>query len=157
VHSWSTFGARTNHGHKQIHKTHHGPDLKEATTFPFIIFSMLGYGAYTQMSLCPKIPKLEIPKFSDLGLPQLWKPITFHESLQLKWGLKQSYNPRQEFSKYMWHTTCTQLNQGDSWLLMVENQIGNLIFDLSFDHNLCFKYSNGTCEPISDIYVLRAF
>jgi len=26
-----------------------------------------------------------------------------------------------------------------------------------FGHNLCFKYSNGTCEPILDIYVSRNF
>jgi hypothetical protein len=24
-----------------------------------------------------------------------------------------------------------------------------------FDHNLCFKYPNGSCEPILDIYVLK--
>jgi hypothetical protein len=44
----------------------------------------------------------------------------------------------------MWHTTCMQINQGDSWILVVGNQISNL----TFGHNLCFKYSNGTCEPI---------
>jgi hypothetical protein len=27
----------------------------------------------------------------------------------------------------------------------------------SFGHNLCFNYPNGACEPISDIYILRAF
>jgi hypothetical protein len=32
-----------------------------------------------------------------------------------------------------------------------------LTFDLSFGHNLCFKYSNGSCESILDIYVLRYF
>jgi len=41
----------------------------------------------------------------------------------------------------------TQRNQGDSWLLMVESQIDNLTLDLSFNHNLCFKYPNGSCEP----------
>ncbi len=40
---------------------------------------------------------------------------------------------------------------------MVRSQIGNLIFDLFFDYNLCFKYSNRSCEPILDIYVPRAF
>jgi hypothetical protein len=40
---------------------------------------------------------------------------------------------------------------------MVENQIDNLILGLSFGHNLCFKYPNGSCEPIIDIYVLRNF
>jgi hypothetical protein len=44
----------------------------------------------------------------------------------------------------MWHATYTQVNQGDSQLLVVESQI-------TIRHNLCFKYSNGSCEPILDI------
>jgi len=57
----------------------------------------------------------------------------------------------------MWHVTCMQGNQSDSRLLVVANQIGHLIPGLSFGHNLCFKYPNGWCEPILDIYVSRAF
>jgi hypothetical protein len=37
---WSTFVAQMNHGHTQIHKTHHGLNLGEATTFPLIVLSM---------------------------------------------------------------------------------------------------------------------
>ncbi len=40
---------------------------------------------------------------------------------------------------------------------MVESQIANLTFDPSFSHTLCFRYPNGSCELILDIYVLRAF
>jgi hypothetical protein len=40
---------------------------------------------------------------------------------------------------------------------MVGSQIDILTFDLSFRHNLCFKYSNGPCEPILNIYVSRSF
>jgi hypothetical protein len=50
-----------------------------------------------------------------------------------------------------------QVNQRDSKHLMVESQIGSLIPDLSFGHNLCFKYVNGSCEPILNIYVTRSF
>jgi hypothetical protein len=50
MHSWNTFGAQMNHMHTWIHKTHHGPDLGEATTFPLIIFSMIAHGDCTQMS-----------------------------------------------------------------------------------------------------------
>jgi hypothetical protein len=57
----------------------------------------------------------------------------------------------------MWHATCMQGNQRNSRLLMVDNQIGNLISDPSFGHNLCFKCPNGSCKPILDIYVLRDF
>jgi hypothetical protein len=57
----------------------------------------------------------------------------------------------------MWHTTYKQVKQGDSWLLMVRNQIGTLTLDLSFGHNLCFKYPNGSCKFNLNIYVSRAF
>jgi len=55
----------------------------------------------------------------------------------------------------MWHTTCTHVIQGDSQSLVVKNQIGTLILNPSFGHNLCYKYSNGSCEPNLDIYVSR--
>jgi hypothetical protein len=157
MHSWSIFGAWTSHGQTQIHKTHHGSNFEEATTFPLIIFSVPGHGAYTQMSFRLETPRLGVPKFPKLGLPQLWTPITLLEDVRLMWGLKQSWSPRWEISNGMWQATCTQVNQGDSWLLVVRNQIGNLTTDLFFSHNLCFKYSNESCEPILDIYVSRTF
>jgi len=45
--NWSTFDARTNHGHTQTHKIHHDSDLGEATSFPLIVFSMPGHKGYT--------------------------------------------------------------------------------------------------------------
>jgi len=53
MHSWNTFSVRTNHGQTRTHKTHHGPDLGEATTFPLIVYSVPGHGTNTQMSFCP--------------------------------------------------------------------------------------------------------
>jgi hypothetical protein len=50
-----------------------------------------------------------------------------------------------------------QVNQGDSRLLVVGSQIGNLNTGFSFDHNLCFKYPNGSCKPILGIYVPKSF
>jgi hypothetical protein len=35
--------------------------------------------------------------------------------------------------------------------------LGNLTIGPSFGHNLCFKYSNGSCKPTLDIYILRTF
>jgi hypothetical protein len=40
---------------------------------------------------------------------------------------------------------------------VVKIQIGTLTSNPSFGHNLCFKCSNGSYEPILDIYVLRDF
>jgi hypothetical protein len=37
------------------------------------------------------------------------------------------------------------------------SQIGSLTPGLSFGHNLCFKYSNGSCKFILDIWVPRKF
>ncbi len=59
VHSWNTFGARMNHEQTQTHKTHHDSNLGEATTFPLIVFSVLGHKANTQMSFCLGTPKWE--------------------------------------------------------------------------------------------------
>jgi len=140
VRSWNTFGTRMNHEQPRTHKTHHGLNLREATTFPFIIFFVPNHRACIQMSFCLGIPNLGVSKFSKLGLLWLWKPITYCANLRLKWGLKQSYNSYRKLSKSMWHTTWTLINYGDYWLLVVGNQIGNLTPDLSFGHNLCFKY-----------------
>jgi hypothetical protein len=57
----------------------------------------------------------------------------------------------------MWHATYTQLNQGDSWLLMLGSKTSILTPDPFFGHHFCIKYSNGTCEPILDMYVSRTF
>jgi len=110
-----------------------------------------------QMSFCPETPKLGVSKFSKLGLLQLWRPITSCENLRLRWSLKKSCSFRWEVSNGMWHATWTQINQGNYWFLVVESQIANLTPDLSFGHNLCFKYSNESSEPILDIYVPRSF
>ncbi len=157
MHSWSTFGARTNHEQTQSHKTHHSLDLGEATTFPLIVYSMHGHGTNTQMSFLSRDSQVGIPKFPKLGLPWLGRPITLCSDLQLRWGPKQSYSPCRKLSNGMWSTSFTHGNRGDSWLLMVESQIDNLTPDPSFSHNLSFKYSNASCKPILDIYVPRVF
>jgi hypothetical protein len=96
-------------------------------------------------------------KFPKLGLSPLWRPITSYANFWLRWGPKQSCSPGPKLLTNMWHGTYTHVIHGDFWLLVVENQIDTLIPNLSFDHNLCCKYSNGSCEPILDIYVLISF
>ncbi len=157
MHSLNTFGAWTNHGQTRTYTIHHDPDLGEATTFPLIVFFVLGNRACTQMSFCHETPKLGVPKFPKLGLPQLWRPITSCADLRLRWGLKKNYNFHRELFNDMWHTICTQINHSDSWLLVIGSQINNLTPGPSFGHNLYFKYPNGSCEHILYIYVLRPF
>jgi len=97
------------HGQTWTHKAHHDPDLGEATTFPFIVYSMPGHGASIQMSFCSG--SLKIPQ---LGLPQIWGPITLREDLQLKLNLKKSYSPCRELSNGMLHASFMHIHWGDS-------------------------------------------
>ncbi len=71
--------------------------------------------------------------------------------------MRQNCWPSRELSKDMWHATYTHVIQGDSKPLVVRNQIDTLIFGLSFSHNLYYKYSNGSCKPILNSYVLKYF
>jgi len=110
------------------------------------------------MSFCSETPKLGVPKCPKLKLLRLWKPIIFFGAyLWLRQSLKRSCSPYQKKFNSMWHATYTQVNQGNSWLLMVKSQIHNLISNLSFGHNLFLRYPNGSCEPILNIYVLKNF
>jgi hypothetical protein len=109
------------------------------------------------MSFCSKTPKFKVLKFSKLGFSALWKAITSHVNLWLRWGLKQSYSFHWKFFNDMWHATYTHVFQGNFWFLMVGSQIDNLIFSPSFGHKLCFKYSNESCNLILNIYIWRTF
>jgi hypothetical protein len=108
------------------------------------------------MAFCPAASQVRVPEFQKLGLSQLCKAITLCVDLRSRWGLKQCCSLSRKIFNGMSHATCTQGIQGDSQLLMVGSQFGNLTPGPSFDHNLCF-YSNGSCKPILDIYVPRAF
>jgi len=52
VHNWNTFVAKINHEQTWTHKTHHGPDLGEATTFPLIGYSVPLHETHIQMAFC---------------------------------------------------------------------------------------------------------
>jgi hypothetical protein len=107
------------------------------------------------MSFCHRTHNLGVLKLSKLGLSQFWKLITFCEDLLLRWDIKQSCSLRQELFNDISYVIYKQINQGNSWLWMVGSQIGSLTLSISFGHNLCFKYLNGTYEPILNIYILK--
>jgi hypothetical protein len=94
---------------------------------------------------------------SQVEIPGILEGHNFLCRPLIKVRSKKSYNFRWELFNDMWHATYTQVNQGDTWLLVVRSQIGSLIPGPSFGHKLFFKHSNGSCEPILDIYVFRAF
>jgi hypothetical protein len=87
-----------------------------------------------------------VPKLSRFGLLRLWKLITPNSDLQLEWGLKQTCSSPQELSNSVSHSTCTHQDRVDSQLLMVRSQTANLTPGPSFDHNLCYRCSNDSCE-----------
>ncbi len=96
-------------------------------------------------------------KLSRFGLPGLWALITSRPKLGSGRGLNQSCSSPWELFNGVSHFTCTHRNQVDSWLLVVESQTASLIPDLFFDHNLCCRCPNGSCEAILDIYTSRPF
>jgi hypothetical protein len=147
----NTFSARTSHGQTRTHKTHHNPDLGEATTFPFIIYYAPLHEAHIQMAFLSQDSQMGVLKLPRLELPQLCEAITLCADLWSGWILKQSCSPCQELSKNLLQSTYTQENQVDSRLLVVGNQTANFTIGHSFGHNLCFRCPNGLCELILDI------
>jgi hypothetical protein len=98
-----------------------------------------------------------VSKSLRLEVLQLCGTITSCVDLWSGWGLNQSCSPCPDLFNSVPHATCTQGNQVDSQLPMVESQIGSLTLDLSFGHNLCWKCPNGSCEPILNIYASIIF
>jgi hypothetical protein len=101
--------------------------------------------------------RVGVPKLRHWGLPRLWSPITLWADLGSRCSLEQSCNSSWEVSNGMWYVVCKQVNRVNSWLFVVRSQIGNLTPDPSFGNNVCFKFFNEKCEPILEIYILRAF
>jgi hypothetical protein len=144
-----------------VHRMNHGQLRHIRLTMAHIL------PPYSTLCGCPWGPhpngflswdsQVGVPKLPKLELPRLWGPIILHVNLLLKWCLKQSCSPYQDLSNGMFHATSMQGNWVDSRLLVVGSQIGNLTLGSSFGHNLCFRYPNGWCKPILNIYVPRAF
>jgi hypothetical protein len=142
------------------HKTHHGPDSGEATTFPHIVFSATLRRGYIQMALFPRTPKLEsrtCPETVLVGVPGLWKLITPDCRVRSRRGLNQSYSPRRDLSNAMSHSQFGGREEVDSRLLVVGSQTANLTPGPSFAHNVGYRCPNGQCEAIFDIYASRPF
>jgi hypothetical protein len=104
-------------------------------------------GVASKCHFVSRLPSWESRNSWNWNFWHFWKAITSCVDLRLKWSLKQSCNPCRKISNNMWHATYTHIFQGDSWLLMGRNQIGILIPNPSFGHNLCFKYSMGHASP----------
>jgi hypothetical protein len=142
------------------HKTHHGSDSGEATTFPHIIFFAPNFGDYIQMALFPGTPKLEsrnCPETVPGGVLGLWALITPDYQVWSRRGLNQSCSPRRDLSNAMSHSQFGGREEVDSRLLVVGSQTASLTPDPSFAHNLGDICPNGQCEAIFDIYASISF
>ncbi len=98
-----------------------------------------------------------VPKLSQFGLPGLWAFITSFSDLWSRWGLKQTCSSPWELSNGVSQSACTHRVRVDFRLLVVGSQTANLTFGPSFDHNLCCRCPNDSCEASLDIYTSRPF
>jgi hypothetical protein len=158
VHSLNPSSARTNHGQTRTHETHHDPDWGGGSHhLPLYSILCTSPRGPHPNGILSQDSQMGVSEFPQLGLPRLWGPIISCIDLWLQWRLKKSCSPCQEIFNNMSHAVYTHGNRVDSWLLVVGSQVFGLIPDLYFDHNLCSKCPNGSCEPISDICVSIAF
>jgi hypothetical protein len=142
------------------HKTHHGPDSGEATTFPNIVFSATLRRGYIQMALFPGTPKLEsrnCPETVSVGVLGLWELITPNCEVWSQRGLNQTCSPRRDLSNKVLHFQFGGWEEVDSGLFVVGSQIASLTPGPSFAHNLGYRCPNDQCEAIFDIYASRPF
>jgi hypothetical protein len=142
------------------HKTHHGSDSGEASTFPHIVYSAALCRGYIQMALFPGTPKLEsrnCPEIVPVGVPGLWEFIIFDFRIRSWRGLNQSCISPWELSNVVLHSRIGCWKEVDSRLLVVGSQTANLTPGLSFAHNLGCRCPNEQCKAILDIYASRPF
>jgi hypothetical protein len=139
------------------HKTHHGPNSGEATTFPHIVYSVALHRGYIQMAPFSRDSQVGVPKLSRVGVLGLWTIIAPRPKLGSGQGLNQSCSSPWELFNVMLHCLRRHREEVDSWLLMVGSQTGSLTPGPSFAHNLGCRCPNGQCDPILDIYTSRSF
>ncbi len=78
------FGVGTSHGQPWTHLTHHGPDLREATIFPYIIFYVAPRGSHIRMTFFSLDSQGGVPKLSQVGLLGFWELISPGSDLRLE-------------------------------------------------------------------------
>jgi hypothetical protein len=142
------------------HKTHHGPDSGEATTFPHIVYSAARDGGYIQMAQIPGTPKLESrnrPEIVPVGVPGLWELITLNSRIRSQQGMNQTCSPCRDLFNAVSHSQIGCQKEVDFRLLVVGSQIASLTPGSSFAHNLGYKCPNDQCEAIFDICASRTF
>ncbi len=151
-HSETPLGVRTSHGHFGPQDTLR-PGLRGSHHLP--PYSIL---CSSRQRLHPngtnsKLESRNCPEIVPVEVPGLWELITLDSHIRLRRDLNQSCSPRQDLSNAVSHSQIGCREEVDSWLLVV----ANLTPDLSFAHNLGYKYPNDQCEAIFDNHASRPF
>jgi len=85
------------------------------SVFQLLLLSLFSY-------LCSHLSPLRswecVTKLRQLGLSQLWNPITLGTDFRSRYSLKQSCSFCRELSKGMSHTLCSQVNRVNSQLFL---------------------------------------
>jgi hypothetical protein len=150
MHSSNTFGVRMSHRQIQTHKTHHSPNLEEATTFPLIVYSMPGHETNTQMSFCLGTPKWESQILTT------WTPTTLEvHNFTCRPPIEMRFKAKLYPSLRIFPTVCHTPPACKEIEAIFDSH--PLTHNFFLGHNLCLKRLNGSCEPILDIYVSRTF
>jgi hypothetical protein len=84
MHKFSTFGANTSHEQIWTHKTHHGQNLGEATTFPLYNILYISSRGPHPNGILSRNSQVGVSEFPQLGFPQLWGPILLRANLRLQ-------------------------------------------------------------------------
>jgi len=106
---WNTFGARTSHGQTRTHKTHHGPDLGEATTFPLMYILYLSTRPTSKWHFVPGLPSGN-PKIPKIGTLTTLRAHNFVYRPPIDMRFKEKFYPSSRSFNDMLHATCTQGN-----------------------------------------------
>jgi hypothetical protein len=138
------------------HKIHHGPNSREATTFPYSSLCSSPSRLHPNGTIS-RDSQVGVPKLSRVGVPGLWELITPDCKVQSRRGLNQSCSFPREVFKAMLHSRIEHQKEVGFRLLVVKSQTANLTPSPSFAHNLCCRCPNGSCKAILDIYTSRPF
>ncbi len=127
----------------RTHKTHHGLDLGETTTFPLIVYSAPLYEPHIQMTFLSRDSRVGVPSGSPEialnGTPVTLEPHNFASRLWIEVQSKAKLQlSSRAFQQYVAH----RVNQVDSRIFLVGSQTDNLTSDPSCGHNLCFRCPN---------------
>jgi len=150
VHNWSIFGARTNHEQLKLTRFTTARTWGKPPPSPLYYTLCLFTRPTSKWHFVSGLPNGSF-KIAKVGTLATLGPHNFVCKSSIEMRSKTSYSPCQDLSNGMSYAICMQGNRVDFRLLMVRSQTANLIPDLSFGHNLCFRCPNGSCEPISDI------